>query len=58
MSGTNYTSSEIVCLEEVGFHLSRRSFPHKDIFGNLCHLKEVMMNTKNLNLGQGKPHQT
>jgi hypothetical protein len=33
MSSTNLTISEIVCLEEAGFHLSRRSFPCKDIFG-------------------------
>jgi hypothetical protein len=50
-SSTNITTNEIMCLGEASFHLSRCSFPRKDIFGNLCHLKEVMMNTKNLNLG-------
>jgi hypothetical protein len=55
MSDTNLTTSEIMCFEEVDFHLPRHSFPPKDLFGS--HLKEVMMNTKNLHLGQSKPHQ-
>ncbi len=33
MSGTNLTTSEIVCFEEADFYLSRRSFPRKNIFG-------------------------
>ncbi len=35
MLGTNLTTSEIVCLEEVGFHLPKHSFPPKDFFGSM-----------------------
>jgi len=37
MLGTNLTTSEIVSVEKVNFHLLKRSFPPKDHFGGMTY---------------------